>query len=50
MLLQGQGITIVDAGGGTIDVRTYQCSSNSERPTFEEIYVAQSEILSFALR
>ena len=50
MLLQGQGIVVVDAGGGTIDVSTYQRSSNSERPTFEEISVAQSAILSFALR
>ena len=48
-MLQGQGIVIIDAGGGTIDISTYKRVSESGKVTFEEISVAQCEILSRAL-
>ena len=41
-----QGIIIVDAGGGTIDVSTYaHVASTDANERFEEISVAQCEIL-----
>ena len=37
-----QGVIIVDAGGGTIDVSTYKgTASNEGKATFEEIAVSQ---------
>ena len=45
VMLQGQGIVIIDAGGGTIDVSTYKRVLDSGKTTFEEISVAQCEFL-----
>jgi hypothetical protein len=46
--LQGQGMAIVDAGGGTIDISTYKRVSNAGKATFEEIAVPQCEIFEFS--
>ena len=41
LLLQGEGVVIVDAGGGTIDVSTYKRVEKESKRTFAEIAVAQ---------
>ena len=45
---KGEGIVIVDAGGGTIDVSTYKRTqvSNQEGRSFEEIAIPQCSFLS----
>jgi hypothetical protein len=44
---QGEGIVIVDAGGGTIDVSTYKRVSQEKKRVFEEI--AMPECVSLPL-
>ena len=41
MSFQGEGIVIVDAGGGTIDVSTYKRVSQEKKRVFEEIAMAE---------
>jgi hypothetical protein len=43
--LQGEGIVIVDAGGGTIDVSTYKRVSQEKR-VFEEIAMPECQLLN----
>jgi len=44
---QGEGIVIVDAGGGTVDVSTYRRDDQNGKRTFEEIAAAQCSCLHF---
>jgi len=37
----GDGVVIVDAGGGTIDISSYNRDLNSEKKIFEEIAAPQ---------
>ena len=39
----GEGVVIVDAGGGTLDISAYSKSSNGVTDTFEEISAPQCE-------
>ncbi|KAF9527254.1 hypothetical protein CPB83DRAFT_936155 [Crepidotus variabilis] len=39
--MDGEGVVVVDAGGGTIDVSTYKRSGKSQSRIFEEIAVAK---------
>jgi N-methylhydantoinase A/oxoprolinase/acetone carboxylase beta subunit len=50
-MLQGQGVVIVDAGGGTIDVSTYTKTNaiQTTKAIFEEISVPQCLISNRAL-
>jgi hypothetical protein len=42
MVLQdGDGVTIVDAGGGTIDVSSYSRNVTAAKETFEEVSAPQ---------
>ena len=42
MVLQaGDGVTIVDAGGGTIDISSYSKNVTSAKETFEEVAAPQ---------
>jgi hypothetical protein len=50
VLLQGQGIVIVDAGGGTIDVSTYsRTASNTKMARFEEIAISKCLLFNPAI-
>ncbi|KAF8805181.1 hypothetical protein BYT27DRAFT_7192862 [Phlegmacium glaucopus] len=40
-MTNGNGIVIVDAGGGTIDISSYSRNSNSRKESFEEIAAPQ---------
>ena len=42
--LQGEGVVIVDAGGGTIDVSTYKRVEKESKRTFAEIAVPQCNV------
>ena len=45
MVLQdGDGITIVDAGGGTIDISSYSRSLKDTKETFEEVAAPQRRV------
>ena len=49
MVLQdGDGITIVDAGGGTIDISSYSRNLQAAKETFEEVAAPQCT-LTFTL-
>lgn len=41
LIFQGEGIVIVDAGGGTVDISTYRRNDLKGKRTFEEIAAAQ---------
>ena len=41
----GDGVVIVDAGGGTIDVSSYSRDPNSPKESFEEIAAPQCPLL-----
>jgi hypothetical protein len=43
-LKNGEGVIMVDAGGGTIDFSAYALDENSDRKIFEEIVEPQCEI------
>ena len=45
---QGHGVTIVDAGGGTLDVSTYAKKAGSSTE-YEEITVSQCGLVSYPL-
>lgn len=38
---RGEGVTIVDAGGGTLDISTYARRGMSDDSSYEEIAAAQ---------
>ena len=45
MVLQdGDGVTIVDAGGGTIDVSSYSRNLKATKETFEEVAAPQCRV------
>lgn len=44
----GDGVTIVDAGGGMLDISAY--AFNSNRRSFEEIAESQCEFVNYWLR
>ena len=45
MVLQdGDGVTIVDAGGGTIDVSSYSRNLKAAKETFEEVAAPQCTV------
>ena len=46
--LQGEGIVIVDAGGGTIDVSTYKRVSQEKKRVFEEIAMPECALLNLS--
>lgn len=37
----GEGVVIVDAGGGTIDISSYSRDTLSSKPMFEEVSAPQ---------
>ena len=41
LCIKGEGIVIVDAGGGTIDISTYRRDGQDSKRIFEEIAVPQ---------
>jgi len=43
---QGEGIVIVDVGGGTIDVSTYKRVSHEKKRVFEEIAMPECPLLN----
>ena len=45
MIMQdGDGVTIVDAGGGTIDISSYSRNLRSAKETFEEVAAPQCTV------
>lgn len=43
--MKGEGIVIVDAGGGTIDVSTYKRVSQEKKRVFEEIAMPECQFI-----
>ena len=43
---EGDGVTIVDAGGGTIDVSSYSRNTTASKETFEEVAAPQCTTIS----
>jgi hypothetical protein len=45
VLQDGDGVTIVDAGGGTIDVSSYSRNLKAAKETFEEVAAPQCKVI-----
>jgi hypothetical protein len=48
-LQQGDGVVIVDAGGGTIDISSYSGKTSASIMTFEEVAAPQCSLSIFPM-